>query len=93
MKFMIVYGFEPSAYQGATKRFIETQGPPPSGVTMLGRWHAASGGKGFTLAETSDAKAIYAWILSWADLLSFDVIPVLDDAEFSEALAQHFKPE
>ena len=93
MKFMVVYSIEASAYQAAIKRFAETQAPPPPGVTLLGRWHAAAGHRGFGLAETSDAKAIYAWILSWADLLSVDVVPVLEDAEFAEALAQHLKPE
>jgi len=93
MKFMVTYSFEPPAFQAATKRFAETQGPPPSGITMLGRWHAAGGHKGFTVAETSDAKALYAWILSWADLLSFDAVPVLEDAEVGEVLARHFKPE
>jgi Domain of unknown function (DUF3303) len=91
MKFMVAYSFEPAAFQVATKRFAETQGPPPSGIAMLGRWHSAVGHKGFTLAETSDAKALYAWILSWADLLSFEIVPVLEDAEVAEVLAQHFK--
>lgn len=91
MKFLVEYSFGPSAYIASTKRFAETQGPPPAGITMLGRWHAASGHKGVTLAETSDAKALYAWVLGWADLLSFEVTPVLDDAEVAEVLAEHFK--
>jgi Protein of unknown function (DUF3303) len=93
MKFMIVYSIEASAYQAAIKQFAETQGPPPPGVAMLGRWHAAGGHRGFVLAETSDAKTVYAWVLNWTDMVSFDVVPVLEDAEFAEAIAQHFKPE
>lgn len=91
MKFVIQYNFEPSTYFAGLKRFAETQAPPPAGITMLGRWHSAGGHKGFVLAETADAKAIYAWILNWADLLSVEVHPVLEDAEFVEAITAHFK--
>ena len=92
MKFIVEYSFGPSTYIAGTKRFAETQGPPPGGIILHGRWHAAGGHKGFTLAETDDAKALYAWVVGWADLLSFEVTPVLDDAEVAEVLAEHFKP-
>jgi hypothetical protein len=92
MKFIIAYSFQPSAHLDTMKRFAETQGPPPAEITMLGRWHSAGGHKGFTLAEAADAKALYAWVLNWADVLSMEVIPVLDDAEATEVLTEHFKP-
>ncbi|HEX4945189.1 MAG TPA: DUF3303 family protein [Blastocatellia bacterium] len=91
MKFVIEYHFAPSTYLAGLKRFAETQGPPPAGITMLGRWHSAAGHKGYGLAETTDAKALYAWVLDWADLLSVEVHPVLEDAEFAEVITAHFK--
>lgn len=91
MKFIVEYRFQPAAHSESMKRFAETQGPPPAGISLLGRWHSAGGHKGFTLAETADAKAMYAWVLNWADLLSFDVTPVMDDAEITEVLTEHFK--
>ena len=91
MKFIVAYHFEPAAYMAGLKRFAETQGPPPVGISMLGRWHSAGAHKGFTLAETTDAKALYAWVMDWADLISFEVYPVLEDTEFAEVITAHFK--
>lgn len=88
MKFITAYCLQPSAQIETLKRFAETQGPPPAGVTMLGRWTSVASDRGFVLAETADAKALYAWVLDWADLLSFEVIPVLDDAEVMEVLTK-----
>ena len=91
MKFVIEYRYEPSVYLAGLKRFAETQGPPPAGITMLGRWHSAAAHKGYILAEATDAKAIYAWALNWADLASFEMHSVLEDAEFAEVITAHFK--
>jgi len=86
MKFMISFRLAPEVRDAALNRFRETQGAPPAGVTMVSRWHPVSGNAGFVLADTSDAKALAEWVLRWSDLLSFDVTPVLDDAEVTEVL-------
>lgn len=91
MKFMLVYRFEASAYEAGTKRFLENQGAPPPGISLLARWHSAAGHRGFALAETNEAKALYAWVVGWADLVTFEILPVVDDAELSDVLTQHFK--
>ena len=31
------------------------------------------------------------WVVGWADLISFEVYPVLEDAEFAEVLTAHIK--
>ena len=43
-------------------------------------------GGGFAVIETTDAKAIYAWLAEWSDLLPIDVTPCLEDAEAGEIL-------
>jgi hypothetical protein len=40
MLFMISYQFQPGMRKQAQERFKKTGGMPPSGVRMLGRWHA-----------------------------------------------------
>ena len=86
MKFITQYEFRPEARNEAIRRFQETGGTPPEGITMHARWHATSGNEGWILSETEDAKAQAAWILQWSDLLSFRITPVTDDAEFTEVL-------
>ena len=68
------------------RRFLETGGAPPAGVSMLGRWHCAEGNGGFFLAETDDPAALARWLQDWTDLIDFEVTPVLTDEQFSEVI-------
>jgi hypothetical protein len=81
MQFMVSYRIKPEHRTAAISRFMETGGPPPDGVTMHGRWHGASGGGGFTLAEADSVEAVAAWCHQWADLLAFRIEPVMNDEE------------
>lgn len=80
------------AYRGEDRdkvhqRFLQTGGAPPSGVTMLGRWHGAQGNGGFLVAETEDATALARWLQDWTDLVAFEVTPVVTDEEFAAVIA------
>jgi hypothetical protein len=86
MKFIVNWRIPHSTRVAAAKRFLETGGPPPAGVQMIGRWHGASG-RGVAIVETTDAKALYTWVEQWSDLLELEVTPCLDDAEGGEVLA------
>ena len=86
MLFMTTYSFRPEHRDAAVARLKETQGAPPPGVKLLGRWHDVSGNRGFALSESSDAQALFKWVLNWSDLIDFEVKAVLDDAEFAKTL-------
>lgn len=86
MKFIVKWHAPKSSVLDVEKRFLKTGGPPPAGVTMIGRWHDMNGG-GVLIAETNDAKALCAWQASWNDLLEFETSPCLEDAEAGEVLA------
>ncbi|MEP7363093.1 MAG: DUF3303 family protein [Acidobacteriota bacterium] len=85
MKFMVSWKLPQGTFQSAVQRFLATGGAPPKGVKMIGRWHGASM-KGVAIAESNDAKAIYAWAATWGDLLEMDVTPCLDDTEGAKVL-------
>lgn len=87
MLYMISYSFKPEHREAAVARFKETGGLPPEGCKMVGRWHSATMGGGFTLAEADSVEAVAMWAHKWADLLSFDVTPVLDDEQVGKVLA------
>ena len=86
MKFIVKWSIPKASVTGAEQRFVKTGGGPPADVTMIGRWHGMSGG-GVLIAETNDAKALYAWLAHWNDLLEFETTPCLEDAEAGEVLA------
>lgn len=86
---MIIHGsyrYSTENRDAVHRRFLETGGTPPSGVRMLGRWHAAEGNGGFFLAETEDPGAVAVWLQEWTDLIAFDVTPVLTDEQFSAVI-------
>lgn len=78
MKYLIQYRFEPAMQPAIAARFLDNRGAPPSGVTMLGRWHGMNG-QGVTVVESDDEKAMYLWHLQWADLMQIDTTPCVDD--------------
>ena len=88
MKFIVTYELSPENRTPSGKRFLETKGAPPEGVTMLGRWHKAGGLAGYLLCETSDAEAIANWCYAWNDLLRFEIVPVIDDEQAGRVLSR-----
>jgi hypothetical protein len=86
MIFHISYEYLSEQRDEVHTRFKETGAPPPSGVTMTGRWHSVEGNRGFIVAESSEAEAIGQWLQEWADVLSFEVSPVLTDEQFTQVI-------
>lgn len=87
MLFMCVYRMTPDVRDETNERFMEAGGPPPPGVQMVGRWHAAGGNYGWTLAETDDAEALARWCHEWADLIDFEIVPVIDDDQVGRVIS------
>ena len=81
MLFMVSFTIRPENRSATIARFMETGGPPPAGVKMLGRWHGASGSRGYTVAEADNVEAVASWCHQWADLLTFHIEPVMNDEE------------
>ena len=85
MKFLVQYTLPQSTFRPAIARFLKAGGLPPSGVRLIGRWHGMSG-KGFSVVETNDPKALYAWVAEWTDVLPLETTPVLEDADAGAVL-------
>lgn len=90
IKFVVSWSLPQSTYRAAVARFLSAGGMPPAGVKFLGRWHGMSG-RGFAVVETSDPKALYAWVSEWMEFLPLETTPVLEDAEAGEVLGKMYK--
>ena len=88
MNFMVTFPLTHHGYKERVARFLETGAPPPAGVTLHGRWFTASHSKGFMLVETDDPKALFRWVSEWADLIDFQIEPVLGDEEAAPILKE-----
>ena len=85
MKYIVSWSLPQGTYNTAIARFLEAGGMPPKGVNLIGRWHGMSG-RGFAVVDTTDAKALYAWVAGWSDLLPLETTPCLEDADAGEVL-------
>ena len=88
MNFMITFPLTRQDYKERVARFLETGAPPPAGVTLHGRWFTASHNKGFMLVETTDPKALFRWTSEWADVIDFQIEPVVSDNEAGPILKE-----
>lgn len=90
MKFLVQWHLsEPSTVRAAAKRFLETGGKPPEGVTQIGRWFGANG-KGCVVVEASDAKPIVELVTQWQEFMQIEATPVVEDEEAGEVLGKLF---
>jgi hypothetical protein len=72
-------------YRAAVARFLKGGGSPPAGVKLIGRWHGANG-KGFAIAETDDAKALFEWMAQWFEFMEIETTPLVEDADAGSVL-------
>ena len=87
MQFMMIWTTSPDKINRTLERFGQTGALPPEGVTLQARWFEMGGGRGFMLAETDDPVTLASWCRQWGDLISFEVVPVIDDEQLKAAFA------
>jgi Protein of unknown function (DUF3303) len=90
MKFLSTFSVRPGCWQEAASRFLAGKGQPTQGVKLLGRWHNTDLSGGFSLIETDDPAAAYAYSVQWSDVLEMHTHPVIEDADAGPALAQRY---
>ena len=55
---------------------------------MVSRWHDVGGRIGFMVVESSDFTLVAAYMRGWTDLLTFDIIPVINDEQLAQIMGQ-----
>ena len=88
MRFMLTFQWKPNTQtrDEAIARFRKTEGKPPKGAQLLGRWTRADFSGGFDLLESNDPQALFEFALMWSDLMELTIVPVLEDPQLSEVL-------
>jgi hypothetical protein len=90
MKYLVQWSLPQATFRQAAQRFVKTGGMPPSGVTLIGRWHGMNG-KGFAVVETSDSKALFAYMAEWLEYIPIEATALVEDAEAGEVLASLYE--
>ncbi len=54
----------------------------PDGVVYHASWVDAAAGRCFQVMEAPDRESVDLWVSRWADLVDFEIVPVVTSAEF-----------
>lgn len=87
MQFHVVYSIAVEQRDTAEARFKETDAMPPDDVTLVGRWHDAAGRRGFMVIESSDAASVATYLRNWNDLVTFEIVPVINDEQLVKVMS------
>ena len=81
MQFVIPYTYEPDKRDAIIKRRLEKGASFASGVKVIAEYSVIGGGRGFSVVEANDPKALLQSSLAWSDLLKVEILPVMDAEE------------
>ena len=89
MLYMIVERFRPGQAPAVYRRARDRGRMIPPGLAYVSSWVEPDFSRCFQLMECDDPALIDRWIAEWADLVDFEVVPVITSAE----AAEHIAPE
>lgn len=87
MQFHVTFAIPAEHRDGAEMRFRETGAVPPAGVTLRGRWHEPGSRRGFMVLEASDPTSVAKYLRDWSDLITFEIVPVINDEQLLEIMS------
>jgi hypothetical protein len=85
MLFMVIEKFRDHNAKAIYQRLREKGRMMPDGLAFVNSWVAADLGRCFQLMECADVTLFQKWIAQWADLMEFEIVPVVEGKATAEA--------
>lgn len=82
MLFMVIETYPHGDYAAVGERFRRLGRMLPEGVEYVDSWIDLTGTRCFQLMEAPRLELIQEWTKRWADLVDFEIVPVLTSVEF-----------
>jgi hypothetical protein len=86
MLFMVIETFRDGDALAVYRRFRDEGRGAPDGLEYVDSWVDASLNRCFQLMETEDLGLLQLWVAFWADLVDFEIVPVLPSRDAYAAL-------
>lgn len=84
---MVIEHFRDGDAVPVYRRFRDRGRLAPDGLVYVASWVDDAMRRCYQVMETDDRALLDAWIANWADLVEFEVIPVMTSAEAAERIA------
>ncbi len=81
---MVIEQFRDS--RAVHQRFVRQGRMMPDGVRYLASWIDPAESRCFQVMEAEHAEALRPWLARWADLVDFQVVPVVESSAYWEKL-------
>jgi hypothetical protein len=87
MLFMVIETFRNQDAKAIYRRLRDRGRQMPDGLSFVGSWVQADTARCFQLMECDDVTLFQRWIAQWADLMEFEIVPVVAGKDTAAALA------
>ena len=87
MLYMIIERFRGGDAVPVYRRFRDEGRRAPDGLDYLGSWVAADLSGCYQLMRCDERQLVDRWIAEWADLVEFEIVPVVTSVEAVQAIA------
>lgn len=92
MLYMVIERFRGGDPVPVYRRFRESGRMAPDGLRYVGSWVTEDLGGCYQLMECDDRALLDEWTARWADLVDFEVVPVMTSADAQAAVAGSSAP-
>ena len=89
MQFMIVERFRNGDAVPVYRRFRHRGRLAPDGLTYVASWVSDDLATCYQVMECADRQLLDAWMAQWADIVDFEVVPVVSSAEALARVTPH----
>jgi hypothetical protein len=89
MLYMIVEHFKNQDALPVYRRFREKGRLAPEGLTYVSSWVDETMQHCFQIMETDDKTLLDAWIANWADIVDFEVLPIMTSKEAVDKISPY----
>jgi hypothetical protein len=86
MLYMVIEHFKNGDAVPVYQRFRERGRLAPEGLTYVSSWVDTNFKRCYQLMKTDNRQSLDEWISHWADLVDFEVHPVMTSAEAAERI-------
>jgi hypothetical protein len=87
MHFMVIERFRNQDAESVYRRLRERGRLMPEGLAFVSSWVEADLRRCFQVVECGDLTLLQRWVAEWADLIDFEIVPVVPGNTTAEVFA------